>query len=132
MIDAKGKPKEDVEYHLPNRNKIRLWCRQIEWNLLYWKNGPLGHAPDPFEMWYDLPYYPYWKDSTTNKPIMVDVVSSKRKPVDMVKKYIFFLLCVFFKLKKGLRTTPIPNTRAEKEESTRDTRRNCTPTTTSD
>ncbi len=85
LVDAKGNAKEDADYHLPNRNKIRLWCRQVEWNLLYWKNGPLGHVPDPFEMWYDLPYFPYWRDAKNkNKPIMVDVVASRPKPVDTV------------------------------------------------
>jgi hypothetical protein len=83
QVDAKGKPKADEAYYLPDRNRIRLWCRQVEWNLLYWKNGPLGHFPNPFEMWYDLPYYPYWKDPA-GKPVMVDVVATRPKPVDWV------------------------------------------------
>jgi hypothetical protein len=85
QTDAKGAPKEDARFHLPNRNTIRLWCRQVEWNLLYWKNGSFGILPDPFEMWYGLPYYPYWRDpSKKNKPVMVTMVASQPKPVDTV------------------------------------------------
>ncbi len=85
QVDAKGAPKEDVDYHLPNRNKIRLWCRQVEWNLLYWKNGPLGYEPDPFELWRGIPYFPYWRDpKNKNKPRLIDVVASEPKPVDGV------------------------------------------------
>ncbi len=83
-VDAKGVPKEDVAYHLPHINTIRLWCRQIEWNLLYWMNGPFGHAPDPFELWHGIPYYPYMRDPQDGSFVMTDYVSSRPKPVDEV------------------------------------------------
>lgn len=83
-VSAKGIPVEDAEYHLPDRNKIRLWCRQIEWNLQYWKNGPLGFYPDPFETWGGVPYYPYTIDPETKKYKMIDVVAARPKPVDAV------------------------------------------------
>lgn len=78
---------KDSDYHLPDRNKIRLWARQVEWNLLYYKNTPFGneHSPNPFEMWDGLPYYPYVKEGLeTGKPEMTTVVSAKRKPIDEV------------------------------------------------
>jgi hypothetical protein len=80
----RGSPdEEDVSYQMPDRNTMRLWCRQILWNLLYWKNAPFGIVPDPFEMWYGVPYYPYWRDET-GKAVMISVVSSRPKPVDRV------------------------------------------------
>jgi hypothetical protein len=85
QTDAKGKPKEDAEYHLPDRNKIRLWCRQVEWNLDYWKNGVFGFLPDPFQMWRGIPYYPYWRDpKDKNRPKFINVVAAEPKPVDLV------------------------------------------------
>ena len=68
---------------MPDRNTIRLWFRQILWNARYWKNGPLGHYPNPFEYWYDLPYYPYQR-LPDGKYKMTNVVSSIPKPVDTV------------------------------------------------
>jgi hypothetical protein len=81
-----AKAEKDADYHMPDRNKIRLWCRQIEWNLLYYKNTPFGneHSPNPFEEWDGLPYYPYIKEGEGGKPQMVDVVAAKRKPIDEV------------------------------------------------
>lgn len=81
---AKGVYKEDTDYHLPERNTIRKWARQVLWNLLYWKNGPLGYFPSPFEMWDGVPYYPYWKDPKTGKFEMTDMVSASAKPVQAI------------------------------------------------
>lgn len=81
---ADGKPKEDTDYHLPDRNTIRLWGRQVLWNLLYAKNGSVGQPPNPFEMYDGLPYYPYVIDEETKAPKMVDVVCARQKPVDEV------------------------------------------------
>ncbi|MBX9637255.1 MAG: hypothetical protein K2Q45_06860 [Nitrosomonas sp.] len=74
---------KDPKYHMPDRNTCRLWCRQVEWNLNYWINGPFGFDVSPFETWYGLPYYPYVKDGP-NSYKMVDVVAHKPKPVDHV------------------------------------------------
>lgn len=88
MLDAKTrsgkKAQTETDYHLPDRNKIRLWARQVEWNLLYYKNSPFGLGPDPFEEWDGLPYYPYVRNPQTGKPEMSDVVAARRKPVDEV------------------------------------------------
>ncbi len=78
--DAKNVPHNDVDKELPDRNKCRLWARQILWNLLYWKNGPLGHYCDPFEKFNGLPYFPYQKDPLQ----LLDYVSPKEKPLEMV------------------------------------------------
>ena len=80
--DAKGKPKEDTAYHMPPINTLRLKCRQVKWNIKYWKNGPLGHVPSPFETWNGVPYYPYVKDER-GKYHMCDVVAPWQQPVDM-------------------------------------------------
>lgn len=76
---------EDPEYRFPDHNKIRLWARQVEWNMLYFKNTPFGneHSPNPFQILGGLPYYPYVRreDGT---PTMTTVVSAHSKPVDEV------------------------------------------------
>jgi hypothetical protein len=64
-------------------NTIRRYCRAIEWNLRYWKNGPLGFVPNPFEVWQGVPYFPYRRNAK-GEPELVDVVSHKPKPVDRV------------------------------------------------
>lgn len=80
------KAQKDEEYKMPERNKVRLWARQVEWNLLYYKNTPFGnqYSPNPFEMWDGLPYYPYVKNPETGKSEMSTVVSATRKPIDEV------------------------------------------------
>lgn len=77
---------KDAEYHMPSRNKIRLWSRQVLWNLYYYRNTPFGneHSPDPFEKLDDLPYYPYVMDEKTGKYEMSNVVCARQKPIDEV------------------------------------------------
>lgn len=84
QVDAGNRPKEDTEYHMPSRNTIRAWCRQIEWNLLYWRNAPLGQVPSPFQQLGGFPYFPYAKEPGTNKPLLLAVVASASRPVDPV------------------------------------------------
>lgn len=86
-----AKAEKDPDYHLPDRNKIRLWSRQVEWNLLYYRNTPFGneHSPNPFETWEGLPYFPYTKNAQ-GKPEMTTVVSARRKPVDEVYAQHFY------------------------------------------
>jgi hypothetical protein len=80
------KAKKDQAYLFPERNTIRLWGRQVLWNLLYFKNAPFGseHSPDPFETWDGLPYFPYVVNPATGKGEMTTVVSAKQKPIDEV------------------------------------------------
>lgn len=89
---------KDTKYHMPDRNTTRLWCRQVEWNLNYWINAPLGFDVSPFETWYGLPYYPYIKDETAahHRDVfkMVDVVAHKPKPVDQVYAQHMFAYCM--------------------------------------
>jgi hypothetical protein len=68
--------------HVPEPNEIRLRCRQIEYNLLLWRNGPLGYEPDPFQMWFGLHYFPYARDPVTGVPKLVDAVSPRDRCVD--------------------------------------------------
>ena len=118
QTDAKGKKKmkkdspseEDTSYYMPTRNMTRLWCRQIEWNLLYWKNGPFGHVPDPFEMWYGVPYFPYWRDEE-GVPTMISVVSSRPKPVDRVYSQHF--------IQRKKRERAAPETKEQQSERKR-------------
>lgn len=81
-VDSKGKPQMEKRKHMPESEEIRIRCRQIEYNLSLWRNGPLGHEPDPFEEWFGLPYYPYAHDPLTGKPKIVDVVSPRQRCVD--------------------------------------------------
>jgi len=76
-------PEPDVRFHLPDSNTTRKYARAVLWNLEYWVNGPLGHGPDPFEIWQGVPYYPYRRDAK-GKAHVSDAVSHKPKPVDRV------------------------------------------------
>lgn len=78
----------DEEYKMPTRNKIRLWARQVLWNLSYYRNAPFDKTPDPFETCASdgLPYYPYIRNPITGKPEMSPVVSAFEKPLDEVYK----------------------------------------------
>jgi hypothetical protein len=80
--DAKGRPKPT--HQPPDRNTARLWARQIMWNFLYWKNGPLGFYPDPFKTVDGIPYYPYVKDEQSGEYKMVDFVAADTEPIDDV------------------------------------------------
>lgn len=73
---------KESQKHLPDPNKIRLRCRQIEYNLLLWRNGPLGFEPDPFQTWFGLPYFPYARDPETGAPQLVDAVSPRDRCAD--------------------------------------------------
>jgi hypothetical protein len=90
LTTAKGQKRlkkdgsEDTGYHMPSRNKVRTWCRLIEWNWLYWAEGCRGRVPDPFEKYYDIPYYPFEKQTADAKPAFIDMVSPRQKPVDAV------------------------------------------------
>lgn len=86
---ASKKAQTDDEYVMPNRNKSRLWCRQVLWNVLYYKNTPYNHSPNPFEMFDGVPYYPYMINPDTQQPEMCPVVASRAKPVDEVYEQHF-------------------------------------------
>jgi hypothetical protein len=73
----------DPDYQLPDRNTIRLWARQVHWNLMYYKNAPCGQEPDCFQQWMGLPYYPYVRDEA-GECHMTTVVSAYQRPVDEV------------------------------------------------
>lgn len=73
----------DEEYFLPSRNKIRLWCRQIDYNLHLYKNAHIS-APDPYRLFNGVPYYPYSKTEG-----VIKAVSVKRPPVDEVYRQHF-------------------------------------------
>jgi hypothetical protein len=77
---------KDPDYILPDRNKIRLWARQIDYNLHLYKNAPLGteYMPNPFLLYENIPFYPYTPDHG-----MSTVVSPKRPPVDEVYEQNF-------------------------------------------
>jgi hypothetical protein len=82
QVDSKGQPQAERRKHMPESEEIRIRCRQIEYNLALWRNGPLGYEPDPFEEWFGLPYYPYARDPGTGKPKLVDHVSPRQRCVD--------------------------------------------------
>lgn len=78
------KRQEDTDYHMPEKNEVRSWCRQVEWNFLYWANGFRGIHVNPFEQWYGMPYFPYYQNPETNKSEFIRMVSPRPKPVDTV------------------------------------------------
>lgn len=92
QCNSGAKAAKDPDYQMPNRNKIRLWARQVLWNLLYYRNAPFDAAPDPFEVCESdgLPYYPYVLHPTTGKPELSPVVSAYEKPLDEVYKQHMF------------------------------------------
>lgn len=107
---SKGKKAEkDPEYELPDRNKMRLWARQVHWNLMYFKNAVYGreHEPDPFQQWMGLPYYPYVQNPETGEPQLVQVVSAHQRPLD--ETYLQHM----YRKKRGKRP---PMTEQEREE----------------
>lgn len=91
-VDGKGQPQDDQDMHLPSRNTIRLWSRQVLWNLFYFKNAPFGaeHAPNPFEVYDSLPYYPYVINPETGIPEMTTIVCARQKPNDEVYSQHFY------------------------------------------
>lgn len=109
-VDGKGNPQQDPDMQLPTRNTIRLWSRQILWNLLYFKNAPFGaeHAPNPFEMYDSLPYYPYVVNEETGIPEMTTVVCAREKPVDEVYSQHLY---------RNKRKTPKNNMDTEEKDS---------------
>lgn len=74
--------KDRSKNQLPEPNQLRLLCRQIEYNITLWRNGPLGQEPDPFQTWYGLPYFPYARDPETGVPKLVDAVSARDRCAD--------------------------------------------------
>ena len=77
---------KDEEFKLPSRNKIRLWARQIDYNLHLYKNAHIGgsFAPNPFLLYEDKPFYPYSKTQGVLK-----YVNPKRPAVDEVYEQHF-------------------------------------------
>jgi len=102
-VDGRKMAQKDPAYRMPTRNEIRTWGRRVVWNLLYWKNGPLGvvYTPDPFESYDGLPYYGYEIDAETQQPRMAGYVSARQKPVDEVMAQ--YLFCNTDRLGKRLR-----------------------------
>lgn len=77
---------KDPGYELPDRNTVRLWARQVLWNLMYFKNAPFGreHEPDCFRQYMGLPYYPYVRNAETGVAEMSTAVCAHQLPVDEV------------------------------------------------
>lgn len=73
---------DDNKKKMPEPNEIRLRCRQIEYNLTLWRNGPMGFEPDPFQTWFGLPYFPYARDPETGAPKLVEAVSPRDRCAD--------------------------------------------------
>jgi hypothetical protein len=92
QCNSSGYAAKDADYQMPSRNKIRLWARQVLWNMLYFRNAPFQLDPDPFEMCASdgLPYYPYIRNPQTGKPELSPVVSAHEKPIDEVYKNKLF------------------------------------------
>lgn len=47
------------DHRMPDRKLILRWCRQIQWNIEYWLNGPRLIFPDPFRKVEGQSYYGY-------------------------------------------------------------------------
>lgn len=84
QLKNKTHSKPDIRHHLPDTNAIRAYCRSIEWNMLYWRNAPLGDIPDCFEQYRGLPYYPYWRGANHAEMKRIDVVCAYPKQRDQV------------------------------------------------
>jgi hypothetical protein len=110
------KAEKDATYQLPDRNTIRKWSRIVLWNLLYYKNTPLGtkNTPNPFVKWEGLPLYPFIINPDTGKAEMSSVVSAFQPPVDECMKQFMYKT----KLERPKRSRNL-NDEAEQEEITK-------------
>lgn len=76
---------DETRQHWLDANTTRAFSRAILWVMQYWKWCPLGYTPDCFEMWRDLPYYPYWRNPANGgAPEFITLVSPYSKPIDDV------------------------------------------------
>jgi hypothetical protein len=91
LWNQRAQPQKLQSFQFPMPNTVLLWSRQVLWNLLYFKNGPMGaeHCPDPFEKWNGLPYFPY-DVADDGAPVLIPLVASSSKPVDEVYSQHFW------------------------------------------
>lgn len=81
--------RKNVNQRFPDRNLIRRWGRQVQWNLEYWMNGPrykpgASNFPDPFLKVGDESYYGYERDPHTGKLRFTIQVTTKIRKVDEI------------------------------------------------
>lgn len=74
---------------LPDRNLILRWCRQIQWNIEYWLNGPRLIFPDPFKTIDNRSYYGYTL-TDDEKLAFAKRIYTMQIPVDEVYSRFFF------------------------------------------
>lgn len=67
---------------LPSPNETRLRCRQIQYTLELWRNGPMGFEPDIYQQWFGMPYFPYARDPVTGKPMLTEAVAPQSRCTD--------------------------------------------------
>lgn len=75
-------------HRLPDKSAVRLWARQLTWNMQYWLNAPRNIYVDPYETYMGKSYYGYVKG-----PNDIDITtdtSPKQKEVDEAYKRNFY------------------------------------------
>lgn len=84
-VNASKNAAKDDEYKFPSRNKRRVWCRKIKFNMSYWKNDVQNFPEDPFKQWHGENYYPFaCAPAEGGGPKEIDYVSTKPEPVEEV------------------------------------------------
>ena len=77
------------ENHLPDQQQIRLWARQILWNMMYWLNAPRNITIDPCEQHKGQSYYGYEPDEEEELRVTARI-TPKQKRVDEAYKRHFY------------------------------------------
>lgn len=81
---AQGIARDDIRFAFPTENETRAYGRAVLWVLEYWKNGVMGFLPNCMELYYGMPYYPFWINPATKEPEFITLVCPRSKPIDEV------------------------------------------------
>jgi len=85
-VRAHCKKFKNKQNHMPTKQQMMLWVRQVDWNLQYWLNDCRDIRVDPFKAVDGEPYYGYVKKTMS----ISKRVHATQQPVDEVYKRHFY------------------------------------------